>query len=227
MNDAFAENTPTGKTGGHLLFRNGLGLKLFTLRPSIFLGLLIFGLALIPRATIAADPALDSTVSEVGGKVNTLQTDQAAAIARYKSRLDSVNASSGAIVAAGVRAVRVGQIVTLPITFIPSTFKVAALQTDVLLPTGFSLVSFSTGSAVTSAGKSISQAPISGGLRFLVFGLNQTTLSEGLITNLRLRVDATVIPNFYPITLSVPSASDPSGNSQILSTMSGTVVVKP
>lgn len=194
---------------------------------------IVIGLASTPSARADQNSDLENARAGVHTQINDLSDAQATAFSHVtqkltdcKDALDELNVGSSAIVAAGIGSGPAGGTVTLPINILPGNLSVAALQVDVILPTGFTLTSFSTGPVVGASGKAISSAPINGGTRFLVFGLNQNTIEEGLMLTLKLKVDSSVRQGNYFIAMNEPSASDPFGQVAVLATMSGTVVVR-
>src|SRR5438128_225384 len=70
-----------------------------------------------------------------------------------------------------------GTTVNVPITYDPTTASVAGIQFNLALPSGLSLVSFSTGSVVTAAGKQINMNQSGTTLTIIIFGINQTTIA--------------------------------------------------
>lgn len=194
---------------------------------------IVIGLGSTPPAGAAQNSDLENARSGVHSKINDLTDAQATTFAHVtqkltdcKDALNELNVGSSAIVAAGLGSGPASGTVSLPINILPGNISVAALQFDVILPTGFTLTSFSTGPVVGAAGKAISSSPVNGGTRFLVFGLNQNTIEEGLMLTLKLKVDSSVRQGNYFIAMNEPSASDPFGQVAVLATMSGTVVVR-
>lgn len=66
-----------------------------------------------------------------------------------------------------------GTSVDLGVNFTPGTMGVATVQFDLRYSSVLTHVSTTTGSAAEAAGKSASSRPITGGIRVLVFDLNQ------------------------------------------------------
>lgn len=105
-----------------------------------------------------------------------------------------------------------GTAVDLPVTFTAGDTGVSTLQFDLTLPAPLSYVSVTTGSVATTAGKSASANTISGGIRALVFGLNQTPIGSGLIATIRLNIAGDTAPGALAVGIAGIVASDPDGN---------------
>jgi len=83
-----------------------------------------------------------------------------------------------------------GTAVDLPVSFSPGATPVVTIQFDLTFPSSLSYVSTTTGAAATAAGKSASGSSISGGVRVLIFGLNQTAIGSGQIAIVRLNIQS-------------------------------------
>jgi hypothetical protein len=59
-----------------------------------------------------------------------------------------------------------------------------------------------------------------------VVGLNQNTIGDGIVANIQIAVSAAAIPGSYPLTLSIASATDPSGAVLPLAVISGSLAVQ-
>lgn len=168
---------------------------------------------------------LDATIIALGSSVMSANADCTSAFLRLNTRLQTLNATAGSVVAAGiVSSPQIGAS-DLPVNFLPSIGQIASLQFDLVLPTGFTFTSITIGAAATAAGKSV-QASITGGvLRTLVFGVNQTTIGQGLLLTLRFTTDATAPKRLYSLAMTGLTGSTPAGLATILSGVSGSVTL--
>jgi Tfp pilus assembly protein PilE len=117
-----------------------------------------------------------------------------------------------------------GTAVDVPVSFTAGATGVSTLQFDLTLPSQLSYVSVTTGSAATAAGKSASGSTISGGVRILIFGLNQTAIGSGQVAVVRLNISASA-SGTLPVAISGIVASDSNGNPVNTSGSGGSVVV--
>lgn len=166
---------------------------------------------------------IDDETLKLKNQVSVLTASQAAAFAHLK---DETNLSQGVLLVGFVCAAHAGDTFDWPVTIVPGSFSPASLQADIIIPAGFTLVSVIAGPAATAAGKSAQTSVVSGAQRIIVFGLNQTSIGEGVVAVLRLKVAATATKRQYPFILSGPIASSAAGQSLLMSTISGTVVVQ-
>lgn len=165
---------------------------------------------------------LDARIAILQSQVNALTIHTNAAFAKLKAE---TNMTQGALLVGAIVTAHPGDTVSWPITLIPSQFSVASLQADFLVPVGLSFISATVGPAATAANKQLSISVSTGTDRALLFGLNQTLISEGVIVVLTLKVDANAAKRFYPVMLDNPAISDAKGNAVMVSAVSGTVVV--
>lgn len=162
---------------------------------------------------------LTSRVSSISGSVNAL-TNKLSTLAGL------TNLSKSPLLVVGVMNVRPGGTVDIPINLIPSTYTVAGIQADILLPTGVSFVSASPGPEAILSGKSVQVGNVTGGERVIVFGLNQTGMGQGTIVIFRVQVASSVPAINETLAVMNPSASDPSGFGLPISATSGTLIVR-
>lgn len=156
--------------------------------------------------------------------VTALSQAQPAAFNRYKQRLARLNVNMGSVVASGIVAGQAGAQFDVPIAFVPGTSQVSALQFDLLLPVGFTIVSATAGPAAIAAQKSVQTNPANG--RTIVFGLNQTVLGEGSLLTLRMSTTSTIVKRSYPIGITNVSGANPDGIEVPVSGESGPVKIQ-
>ena len=113
----------------------------------------------------------------------------------------------------------------LPISFTAGATPVSTLQFDLTLPSSLSYSSVTTGSSAVAAGKSAQANGTSGGVRVLVFGLNQTAIGSGPIAVVRLNVASGTAVGTQPVSISGMVASDPGAVAVPISGMDGSVTV--
>lgn len=165
---------------------------------------------------------LSTDIATINTKTGALSVDMAAAFQRLK---DETNLSNGVLLAGGIVPGIAGNIVDIPITLIPGTFLPTGLQADILIPSGFTFVSMTAGPIVAAGQKQIQMAPGGGFERFIVFGINQIVMVQGILATIRFSIAPTTSKRQYPIILSNPVVSDASGTAIVVSTISGTVIL--
>lgn len=165
---------------------------------------------------------LDTEIAVLQEKIQALSVDQENAFQFIK---DETNLSKSALLVGGIVTAHAGNTVNWPITLVPGQFSVASLQTDFVIPIGLTFVSATVGPAATAASKQLSVSVSSGTDRALLFGLNQTSISQGVIVTLKMTVNSTATKGLYTVMLNNPVISDGKGNAVMVSTVSGTVVV--
>jgi hypothetical protein len=166
---------------------------------------------------------LTARISLLQTALAKLQLDAPQAISDFQRILLEANETKAILLVAGVVAAPAGTTVNLPVTLIPSAFKPTAIQADFVLPPSMTFVSATLGPLPLGEGKSIQTNLVGGAVRVLVFGLNQTPISEGLDFTLNLK---TTVKGQFPILLQNPVASDGTGNTLPLCVTSGIVGVQ-
>lgn len=133
----------------------------------------------------------------------------------------SVSASAAPTLAAGTASGGPGTTVTVPLTFTPGTTGTAALQFTVGLPSGWSLVSATIGSAASSKSIAFNAAND----KVILLGNNTTAIGSGVIGSLGVSIPATASGTG---TVSIGSAMFSDANGTAISggtTTNGTVTV--
>jgi len=118
-----------------------------------------------------------------------------------------------------------GTSVDLPVNFTAGGTGVSTLQFDLTLPASLSYVSVTTGSAAATAGKSASGSTITGGVRVLIFGLNQNPIGSGSIAVVRLNIASGTAPATLAVGVTGISASSPTGTAVSTNGVGGAVTV--
>ena len=129
------------------------------------------------------------------------------------------------VVAVGSVTGSAGTAVDLPIAFTAGSTGVSTLQFDLTLPSALSYVSTTTGAAAAAAQKSASGSVISGGVRVLIFGLNQNVIGSGSIATVRLNIAAGTVAGSLTVGITGIVASDPLGAGVPANGSGGTVTV--
>lgn len=175
---------------------------------------------------------IDDSVDNVGKQVDTLSgqvqdlgSDQNAAFTKLQTNLhnlqDQTNLSQGVLLVGGILLNSPGLTFNWPITLLPGTFVPTGLQADIVLPTGFSIVSITAGPAATAANKQVSAS----GNRFIIFGINQTAIGPGVVATVKLQATSGTAKRQYSIGLINPVVADKDGVPVCASAVSGTVEV--
>lgn len=138
--------------------------------------------------------------------------------------LNQTNATQSALFVGSIMTAHAGDTVSFPITLIPGPVPISALQADVLLSSGISIVSMTAGAAALDAGKTVSFSgnpsnPV------LVFGINRNTIGDGVVVIVTLKLDPSLGAGLYPVIFSNPVASGPDGKSLPMCVTSGIVEV--
>jgi hypothetical protein len=170
-------------------------------------------------------------ITTLGVNLGSARDLQASAYQFKNSRLSRLNVDASAVLATAVVGGQVGSQFNIPIQFVPGAAQVASLQFDLLIPTGFALVSATAGPVATAAGKQVNSQFNPPGLpastvRVLLFGLNQTVLGEGHLLTLRLSTQSSVARRRYPMGISNVIASDLNGIDAPISGLAGPVVIQ-
>jgi hypothetical protein len=111
----------------------------------------------------------------------------------------------------------------LPILFTADSPSVATGQFDLMLPKGITTQTVKAGSAASKAGKSVQSSPVPGGLRLLVFGVNQNTIETGTLATVRIKTSAGAASQ--PIRLQSVVASAPTASPVSVKTVDGSLKV--
>ncbi len=112
------------------------------------------------------------------------------------------------------------------VTFAAEGASVAILEIDLLVSSPLSFSSATTGPAASAAGKQITTSTISGGVKMLVFGLNQTALGDGSLSTVTYAIAGGASSGTYPVTIGSVNAASPSGATVAVSGGSGSVNVQ-
>lgn len=136
---------------------------------------------IMAQATTLPDAVnkLNSAVTNLEGTTGDLSGDVTGLLDKYLM----TNGGKCPLLVVGV-----GSGSSLPISFIPGPQPIAGLQADVIVGPGLTITSIVEGPATQSAGKTIQSAPVPGGQRFLLFGLNQNILGTGEIATVNFDV---------------------------------------
>lgn len=127
--------------------------------------------------------------------------------------------------AVGTTTVQAGANAVLPINFTAGTIGVSALNFDLSLPSGITFVSASAGAAATAAAKSVVAATVSGGVRVLVYGMNQNIINSGALAQITLNVSAGLAAGQYAVSPTGLVASDIDGYDVAFSGQAGSLTV--
>jgi Cohesin domain len=136
----------------------------------------------------------------------------------------SARSLSAARVTVGTVSGTAGSTVTVPISYAAEGASVTILSVDLLFSAPLSFNSVTTGAAATSAGKQATTSTITGGVKLLVYGVNQTTIGDGALANVVFNVAAGASGTLN-ITTANASAANAAGGSVSLATTNGAVTV--
>jgi hypothetical protein len=133
-------------------------------------------------------------------------------------------AQTANITVSSVSAYR-GTQASISVAFAPGATAVSTVQFDLNFSSALSYAGVSTGQAANNAGKTTTGNSISGGARFLVFGMNQTAIGSGVIANIQLNISSGAPAGLIPVTISGIVAADPDAAQVITFGTSGSVTV--
>src|SRR5258708_5496899 len=122
---------------------------------------------------------LDDRIATLKTELDQLAVDQPSAFARFKHILLEANQTLAVLLVAGITSGPVGSNIDLPVILIPGTFAPSAIQADFVLPAGLTFVSAALGPIPIGVGKSLQTNMVGDVLRVIVFGLNQTPITDG------------------------------------------------
>jgi len=128
-------------------------------------------------------------------------------------------------VSVGSASGQAGTTVDLSINFAAGTTGIATLQFDLAFSSSLTLVSTTAGTAATSAGKSATGSAIPGGVRVLLFGLNQNLIGSGELAIIRFNIVTGTPPGSIPVGISNIVASDALGANVTTSGTGGSITV--
>jgi len=165
------------------------------------------------------------TRQDLNTGIDTLSATATALDNSYVNLSGVLNLQTGSLIALGHTAGLKGASVDVPVMFVAGKGNIAALQFDVLLPTGVTFVSAVIGPAGTTAGKSVATNPVTGGVRVIVFGLNQTLISNGELAVLTLQIGTSVASGHISLGITNVVGSDPNGVDVSVTASTGTVKV--
>ena len=162
---------------------------------------------------------LDSEISNLSSATIRTQADLNTALFRFQAE---TNLSQGPLLVGGIVPAKSGDTISWPISFLASSFTVSGVQANIVVPSSFTIASITAGPEAIADNKSVS----SNGGTFIVFGLNQFNIHDGVLAIAQIKVPTNARPGFYTICLGDPTASNVSGKSVLISATSGTIEVK-
>ena len=134
-------------------------------------------------------------------------------------------ADTAPAIAIGTVSGQIGSKVVLPVSFASGTADVSSLQFDLMLPAGVIYDSIAGGAAASGAGKDVLASAISGGMRALIGGLNQTPLASGPLAAVTLDLADGASAGQYALAVSNLVVSDPNGNAVTAGNQPGGITV--
>lgn len=182
---------------------------------------LLFFLAIFPSFVFAENAQLNSAIQAVSsqtvvlsGAVSSLSQHQTALIQKYHL----TNAGQCGLFVVGVTSGT-----TVPISFLPPSGTITAVQGDLLISSSFTVTGVTIGPAGTAAGKSVQTSTVNGVTRVIIFGLNTTPIGPGVLATVTYSSLVNTPKGIYPITLTNVVASDTAGNTSLVCGTSGAI----
>jgi hypothetical protein len=177
---------------------------------------------------VAYGRSYGATRQELQAALATLKTAVDAEVAQDLQVVDVINSlvTKPLSIVVGAVTTPKGTTVTVPILWKAGTIPVSTVQFDIQLPSGITFNSITAGAAATASSKSVQSAPVSGGVRAIIFGLNQNQIPTGVLANLKLDVATTASSGKKALPIIGIVGSDPAGTSVALIGVSGSVTVQ-
>ena len=132
-------------------------------------------------------------------------------------------AAQSAGLAVGSASGSAGSTVSLPVTLTPGASPVSTLQFELVFSSAFTYANVSSGPAAAAAGKTVSANPVAGGVRVLVYGLNQNSIGAGGVASVQINISAAAAIGANPIGIRGIVASDPSAREVLLPGSAGSI----
>jgi hypothetical protein len=173
-------------------------------------------------AALASQPAISSPLSDEiqnAGTETTIVSSDTANVSKDAGRIIEqyklTNADNCAMLVVGVSTTN-----SVPIYFIPGPIPIGGIDGDLM--SDIPITGITTGPEAALDGKNVSGAPIAGGERFIVFGVNLTNMTAGAIAIASLDTsNSTAGPHI--LSLANFGAADTKGNSVPLCVTTGIV----
>lgn len=84
---------------------------------------------------------------------------------------------------------------SVPIYFIPGPIPISGLDADIIVGPGITVTGITAGPEATAQGKGVQGAPVPGGERFIIFGINSNNLGAGNVANVSFDLTGASIGN--------------------------------
>jgi cohesin domain-containing protein len=173
-------------------------------------------------------PVLGATKEDLQDAIGGLQEAVDADVVQDAQVVEVINAlviKPLSITVGSVQAAK-GTTADVPIVFKSGTTPVSTLQFDIQLPSGISFNSVTVGASASGAQKSAQSALINGGVRVLIFGLNQNQIATGVLVNMKLDVSSTSSSGKKTLPIVGIVGSDPAGGNVALVGTNGSISVQ-
>lgn len=171
------------------------------------------------------------TVSDLEVKIDTISTaldevgNQAIRVSQVVNALQTKIKTVPLTINVGDTIVNAGDGAIVPISFTPGTKGISTVQFDLLLPVGVSSQSVVAGQASVAAGKGVQSSSITGGVRVIIFGLNQNSIGAGALASANLKTSSVLPPGLKPIKITNIVASDGAGVAVALVGYNGSITI--
>jgi trimeric autotransporter adhesin len=119
-----------------------------------------------------------------------------------------------------------GATVLCPVAFASQSNSVSGVQFDVQYNNSAMSLAATLSDAASNSGKKLFAVDLAPNKkRFLIVGLNQTSIPDGTLMNLSVNISPTAPSGVYALTLSNLSGTDPSGNATAVFGSNGSITV--
>jgi hypothetical protein len=95
-----------------------------------------------------------------------------------------------------------------------------------MLPTGITATKVVVGPSASDAGKSVTESFIAGGVKVIVFGLNQNAMKTGIVAIVTAQAADSAVKKSYVISVTNVVASDASGANVPMTATPGTLTIQ-
>ena len=140
------------------------------------------------------------------------------------SSLSAASAAAAPSLTAGGVSGQAATTVSLPISFDPGAASVAGLQFNLTLPASLSTGAVTSGASLTAAGKSVSANRTGNTWTFVIFGINQNSISSGTLLTAQLSIASGAAAGALSLPVSGVVYSDPNGASITAGAITGGTV---
>lgn len=141
--------------------------------------------------------------------------------------LAEANSTFAAQLALTSQVVSPGSSVEVPVNFLAQGASVSGIQFDVQFANSILSLSATPGDAANNAGKQLDSNSVAANTeQYVVIGINQTVIADGIVVNLIVNISANAESGVYVLNLANATGTDPFGQPIAIRATSGTITVQ-